>query len=65
MKATKIEFEDFIITPDNAYINSRERVVPFPMAYWYAFINPPYRTSYSIKDFKRFNNYIFSPPIQI
>ncbi len=68
MTAEKLEFAAFVSTPEKTYINSygierpNTETVSKPIKYWYAFLCPANGTPpYSVKDFKRFNNYIFSP----
>lgn len=64
MSASLSNIAELLQLPEDDYYNSRPKgnrcsVIPYPMPYWYAFLEPPYGTPYLTPDFEKFNDVLF------
>lgn len=64
MRASRSSIEELLELPCDDYYDSRPSgnrcyTIPSPLPYWYAFLEPPYGTSYLKSDFIVFNQILF------
>ncbi len=62
MSAVRSSIEELLAVPEvNPYGGEIDRSysIPNPIPYWFAFLEPPYKTPYSIADFRSFNDSLF------
>jgi len=64
MQSALCSIDQLLQLPEDDYYSSRPAgsrcyAIPYPMPYWYAFLEPPYGTSYLTSDFLHFNNVLF------
>lgn len=67
MSATPCPASQFLTLPDNPYYQNKSGKthsfdIPFPLPYWFAFLEPPYGVPYTTEDFMKLNQVLFPFP---